>query len=584
MRLLKYLFEAINNVLRSKSNSLQKKYMTWFMGIVLVPILIIISIVFTYSVSNRNNQIKSNLTKTLNIAENIVSSSINSINTQTTSIVINPRVIQAIASDDPVKDHVNIAYSQELLKNITIANDFVTSASFYSFQSNYLFGTNVGEYIHNFSDHEQIPWYNHFKTTGEFDFIVEADNSEESHICLSKSIYNGNKVIGIAVFYINMNKLLSFNNDEQYVFVSNVDGNVLFSHIPEYTKRNIYQASESLSDLYSGDKLIKITIDSSMAKTKIPYYDATLIVINQKVSYSFLPTYFLLLVIAVIITTLLGFLFSAYLMDIFYSHIAKTISYLTTDTGNNYDETQDELTWIKNQIYTILASNQELEAELAQNILKLKNMHLVSMQIQTNPHFLFNALNLASMNAISELGIDNTTTKIITLISEMTRTTMDIEEYFSDIGNELVLVEKYVQIEKLKYGDVFDVEYDIDSSILKCRAIKMTLQPIVENAFKHGIHRLPKSKRGLVSISIKPHNNVIVFKIRDNGETDNEVIKKANENLKKEVYTIPKHNIGLRNVNSRIRILFGEQFGCKIYRKNNMTVSEMVIPKKHSDE
>ncbi len=585
MKSFNRLFEAINNVVHSRNSYLQRKYMSWFMLIVLVPVMIIVSIIFTYSILNRNNQIKSGLSSDLNIAENILSTSLNSINTQATVIMINPSVTQAISADDPVDVSDHIVYAKNLLHNTTITNEHISSASIYSFHNDYFFGSNNGDYLHNFKNKNDIPWYAHYTTTGETDFIISDKNSNENHIYLSKSIYNGDKIVGLVIFHIDVENLFSFHDDKKYLIVSDYIGEVLFSHIPQYTGKKIYETDNCLSDFYfNDDSTIKITLKNSMAKIKLPYYNISLVTINQDASYSFLPTYIILLLLALIITTLVGFLFSVFLVDIFYSHIAKTISYLTTDSVTNYDSTQDELTWIKNRIYTILASNHELETELAQSITKLKDMHLVAMQIQSNPHFMFNALNLASMNAISELGLDNTTSKIIALISELIRTTLDTDEYFATIEDEVVFANKYMEIEKLKYGDIFDIEYDIDESVLHCKSVKITLQPFIENAFKHGIHRLPKSTRGLICISIKPHNNAIVFKIRDNGTADNDTIKEINKNLTKDIYSIPKHNIGLKNVNSRIKILFGEKYGCKIYRKNDMTVSEMVIPKKDIDE
>lgn len=550
------------------------------MLIVLIPIMIIVSIIFTYSIVSRNYQIKSELSNDLNIAEKIISSSLNSINTQASAIMINPSVVQAISADDPTDVSNHILYAKDLLHNTTITNEYISSALIYSFHNDYLFGSDCGEYLHNFKNDENIPWYTYYAETGETDFIIKGISNNENHIYLSKSIYSGEKVIGLAIFHINAENLFSFHNTKKYMLVSDYVGEVLFSHIPQYTDKKIYQTNHSLSEFYFSNDDLKITLSSSMKKIKLPYYNISLITINQDASYSFLPTYILLLLLAVIVTALIGFLFSVFLVDIFYSHIAKTISYLTTDSVNNYDSTQDELTWIKTRIYTILSSNRELETELAQSITKLKDMHLAALQIQTNPHFMFNALNLASMNAISELGLDNTTSKIIALISELIRTTMDTDEYFATIKEELDFANKYIQIEKMKYGDIFGVEYDIDESVFHCKSVKITLQPLIENAFKHGIHRLPKSTRGLVHISIKQHNNVIVFKVRDNGIADNDVIKEINKTLSLNSYTISKRNIGLKNVNSRIKILFGEKYGCKIYRKNDMTVSEMVIPKK----
>ena len=575
---LKHLLYTIKNVFLLKNNSLQKKYMSWFLAIILIPIFLIVAIVFTYSVSSRRNQIESDLIKTLNATENIISVSLDSINTQASSILIKPRVTKAICTNDPIKDTSNIIYTQDLLSNIRLANESVSSASIYSFESDYIFGTNGGDYLHDIKKGKFASWYDHYKKTGETDYIISVKETNYNYVCMVKSIYKDSNLVGFAVFYIDFDKLISLHNQEKYIFVSS-DNTILHSYVRDQVQKNICNTDNSLSDFYFSDNSTKITFSKSLAKTQLPYYKITLIAIMKDVNYSFLLIYIIILLVAIVLIAPTAFFFSVYLTDIFYSHIAKTLSYLTTDT-NDYNGTQDELAWVKNRIYSIIASNKELEFELAQNIVNLKNLHIAAMQFQYNPHFLFNSLNLASMNAISELGLNNTTTKIISLVSDLLRTSLDVGEYFIEIADELSYAKKYIQIEKLKYNDAFDVEFDIDESVLHFKTVKLTMQPLIENAFQHGIHKLPKSERGLLSISIKSRGDVIVFKICDNGNADAKTLEIVNDKLKNNSYTIEKENIGLKNVNSRIKGLLGEEYGCNIYRKNNMTVSEIVIPQK----
>lgn len=575
---LKHLLYTIKNVFLLKNNSLQKKYMSWFLAIILIPIFLIVAIVFTYSVSSRRNQIESDLIKTLNATENIISVSLDSINTQASSILIKPRVTKAICTNDPIKDTSNIIYTQDLLSNIRLANESVSSASIYSFESDYIFGTNGGDYLHDIKKGKFASWYDHYKKTGETDYIISVKETNYNYVCMVKSIYKDSNLVGFAVFYIDFDKLISLHNQEKYIFVSS-DNTILHSYVRDQVQKNICNTDNSLSDFYFSDNSTKITFSKSLAKTQLPYYKITLIAIMKDVNYSFLLIYIIILLVAIVLIAPTAFFFSVYLTDIFYSHIAKTLSYLTTDT-NDYNGTQDELAWVKNRIYSIIASNKELEFELAQNIVNLKNLHIAAMQFQYNPHFLFNSLNLASMNAISELGLNNITTKIISLVSDLLRTSLDVSEYFIEIADELSYAKKYIQIEKLKYNDAFDVEFDIDESVLHFKTVKLTMQPLIENAFQHGIHKLPKSERGLLSISIKSRGDVIVFKICDNGNADAKTLEIVNDKLKNNSYTIEKENIGLKNVNSRIKGLLGEEYGCNIYRKNNMTVSEIVIPQK----
>lgn len=132
-------------------------------------------------------------------------------------------------------------------------------------------------------------------------------------------------------------------------------------------------------------------------------------------------------------------------------------------------------------------------------------------------------------------------------------------------GHELIPIEKeiehaksYLMIEKFRYKDQFTYRFDVQESCLTYLCNKITLQPIIENAIYHGLNRMVDE--GEILISIFEDGNDIIFKVADNGVGMSE--EQVKHILKKEPGS--KSGIGIKNVNDRIKIYFGEQYGLKV--------------------
>ncbi|MGF7400006.1 LytS/YhcK type 5TM receptor domain-containing protein [Thermoanaerobacterium thermosaccharolyticum] len=191
-----------------------------------------------------------------------------------------------------------------------------------------------------------------------------------------------------------------------------------------------------------------------------------------------------------------------------------------------------------------LISNQ-LEIADAENQKRIANeMKFNALQAQINPHFLFNALN--TVISFIQYNPDGASKLLITL-SEYLRNNLRYAGKWIMICKELENIDAYLFIEKARFGDKINVVKDIDDDLLNMYIPALLIQPIVENAVKHGI--LPKDNGGTVTIRIKNNNDCIRFSIEDDGEgIENEMLKK----IVKEGYS-NNVGVGIRNVYERIQ-------------------------------
>lgn len=180
------------------------------------------------------------------------------------------------------------------------------------------------------------------------------------------------------------------------------------------------------------------------------------------------------------------------------------------------------------------------------NVAKLK-----ALRTQIQPHFLFNALStISSFCRTNPLQARD----LIIELANYFRITLKREDDFATIGEEIEFLNSYLAIEKARFGVRIGVNINIPEKVLNCLMPVFIIQPIIENSIKHGL--LHKPEGGTVNLSAEVDDNRISFTIEDTG------IGMSEEKLERLITKWP--GIGLRNVNKRLELLFGEDAGLKI--------------------
>jgi two-component system sensor histidine kinase YesM len=194
-----------------------------------------------------------------------------------------------------------------------------------------------------------------------------------------------------------------------------------------------------------------------------------------------------------------------------------------------------------------------------------KKAELRILQSQINPHFLANTLYL--IQSIARRDSNKIIPKVTQNLIGMFRYSIDGRTEVP-IYEEIEQIKRYVEIQELRFPDRFSVSYDIDAGILDARMIKFILQPLVENAFYHGIERTSRPGQILVSIQESGDGDIRIL-VRDNGmgideHTLREIRKELHMQRDKLDFRDESKWLGLKNVCFRIQDYYGERYGLEI--------------------
>lgn len=265
-----------------------------------------------------------------------------------------------------------------------------------------------------------------------------------------------------------------------------------------------------------------------------------------------------LMVITILIG--LGFLFS---LSYFFSLIASRkitkplnqLSYVmqeVQDTGFPPEDVffdDDEVGRIGQQFMSLFKKNEELNEQLTAISVLQKEAEIKALQAQINPHFLYNSLS--TIYWLSKSGRNEDAAKMSITLSELFKTMISKrDDELVTIKEELEYIDKYLYIQNERYRGRIQIHKKIDDSIMGEKILKLTLQPLVENAVCHGLEL--KVGEWHLEITGERNREFITFMIRDNGVGIDDI------------ESATKSGYALRNVMKRIRLFYGEKCGVNI--------------------
>ncbi|ADH60266.1 multi-sensor signal transduction histidine kinase [Thermoanaerobacter mathranii subsp. mathranii str. A3] len=212
----------------------------------------------------------------------------------------------------------------------------------------------------------------------------------------------------------------------------------------------------------------------------------------------------------------------------------------------------------------------ELIHEVYLSKIKEKDAELKALQAQINPHFLYNTLDTVNWLAVKHNAPE--ISKIVNSLASILRYSINKGNDVTTVDKELKHVESYITIQKIRFKDKFEVSFNIDKRILHYKTIKLILQPLVENAIIHGIETY--EGKGKILINGYLGDGKIVFEVINNGNPiDLDVVNKLLDSPSED-----KDSYGIQNVNERIKLYYGEEYGLYYQVIDNNTVARIVIP------
>jgi len=239
---------------------------------------------------------------------------------------------------------------------------------------------------------------------------------------------------------------------------------------------------------------------------------------------------------------------------------------------------QDEVGELFHEFNKMSAKLEELIKRVAFEQVEKQNAEYNALQAQINPHFLYNTLEC--INSFAKINGQEEIVNIIQSLSYLLRMSISGKKSVVKLSDELNYVKNYLIIQKIILGDRIHVEYDIESLVLNCMVPKLILQPIIENAILHGIEGMKEGGLILISAHQEQEENILI-NISDNGkgmdiDTMNRMLSDTDEDGE---YNEKHTRIGIKSVNKRIKILYGNKYGIRVSSELGIgTVVEIIIP------
>ena len=252
-----------------------------------------------------------------------------------------------------------------------------------------------------------------------------------------------------------------------------------------------------------------------------------------------------------------------------YIPIKKLHSVTTTITKNDLEalvtsENVDEITELGMSFNIMIGRIRELLDAKIKEQENLKKAELRALQAQINPHFLYNTLD--TIMWMAEAKRTEEVIEIVRALSSFFRIALSKGKDWISLRQEIEHVRSYLTIQKIRYRDILDYKIEVDENILDCIILKLTLQPLVENALYHGI----KNKRNGGTITLRARRldeNLALLEVQDDGVgfTSYKLghIQAELDDDSGEI-TLKESGFGLENVHKRIKLYYGKQYGVSI--------------------
>ena len=249
----------------------------------------------------------------------------------------------------------------------------------------------------------------------------------------------------------------------------------------------------------------------------------------------------------------------------------------------NFETDADHLTYrpvggtrevqeLSNSFGHMVVRIQELMTTVREEEINLRKTELKALQAQINPHFLYNTLD--SIAWMCEQGRTADAVKMIHALARLFRISISKGHELIPISKDIEHAESYLQIQKYRYKNKFTYEFDVDPECLDYLCNKITLQPIIENAINHGLDLMVEE--GHIDVRVRQDGGDIVFFVQDNG------VGMTPEQIEAIMQRGPKDRtgIGIKNVNDRLKIYFGKNYGLHITSEPDVgTCVEIRMPK-----
>lgn len=398
-------------------------------------------------------------------------------------------------------------------------------------------------------------------------------NTEKPEIAAVRNIYDGRNRTAVLCITLDYNKIFkplkNIISEESGTMVLDQNQNIV------YRDENIQD--NDLADLRESDKILEqirkeyVAVNSTSQNTGWKFYLYKTKKSVEKSVYQMLLAEIPLIAGCVLIIFILGMAFSRL--------FTRKIEMLTENMDQvNHgsrevtvtSDAEDEVGVLIRSFRRMMGEIDRLISEVYENKIALKEFELKALTAQINPHFLYNSLSIINWMAIK--SGQKEISKVTLDLSTFYRTALSKGEDMITVENCIRNIEAYLSIQLVMHDNDFTVEWKIDSQVKAEKVPKLILQPVVENALEHGLDVKEEGDK-ILQLSFLDAGDAVLLRVEDNGMG-------MEQSVAESLVTYQAEGYGLKNVNDRICLLYGEEYKIRITSSvGKGTVVEMRIPK-----
>ncbi len=419
-----------------------------------------------------------------------------------------------------------------------------------------------GDTLAPISEITDTAWYKSVRDAGEMQWFVDKN---EGIVFLASPMsmlarYGLDGILYISVDYDSMFEAFEQTLQNNYgviIFNEKNDAiyeNAFFDEKYDYYTLSAAQVLDEQHDKHSSYEILSET--STVTGWKACLYKPNRLIVSSVAPITRIA------VIAVLVMAAMSIIAMIILTNFVTKRIRRLKSGMEQVEEGNLEaeivsDSRDEIGDLVNGFDAMLLRLNTLIKEVYEGRIKEKEYEMRALQAQINPHFLYNTLSLINWKAI-EAGADDIS-KITLALSTFYRTSLNKGKNVMSLEDELRNMRSYLDIQLMMHDYDFDVEFHVDESIKQYTSLNLMLQPLIENAIAHGIDVKPDG-RGKLIITGKEEGDLIILTVEDNG------VGMSDEQAAR-ILTEESKGYGVRNVNERIKLYYGEQYSLQIESK-----------------
>ena len=562
-----------------KFNNLLLKNFLYVLALVTLPLLLVLTLNYNNFRDEVNNRVmdmnEGLLQKNAVVTDNVFAGLLETAD----KLAQMNQVVEAVQSANTDRAYYdNVKEVVKLVEANTMSSNLITSSYIYSDVNEMLIDQNGALHIDQISPKGK--WYEIHKTEPMVYPYIMVNHAESIFVCQPIWSARGQRS-GLLVLDVELQQIRQLletqEQDRQGIFfVMDISGQTIYCNQQDYRKWDEQTGSEFRKDIAqvgAGEtRLISDHAERVVSVMKSQHKSWQYAFVTELSDYKEEMGAISGFLITSVLVGLLASLIVAYLITVLtYRPMRKIINVINNPKlhWNEKEATKqsNELLYITS---SILADRGEAEAdeetseELEERIRALRQAQFRALQFQIDPHFLYNTLETIKWSAVEEMGLGNKVSKMLTKVARLYRLGLENDDVIVTLKEELEFLKLYIEIVRIRFGDSILFHWDIDEQLQDCNIIKMCLQPIVENAIQHGLR--PKNYLGNITISARYQDECLRICVANDGEdmTDKEM-DTLNQTLKTGS-GFEESKVGLRNVNERIKLVYGKEYGVSVSR------------------